>query len=108
MTSSAYPPANKLIQDRLNRIFDPYSALCKEDVLWILDYVKKRVADEDPKLLALSQPRLLKNFHYFAEIAMMLIHQRSVFDQELDRIKLWLQEALYGLQVDDPSNAHYS
>ncbi|MFC5987351.1 hypothetical protein [Marinicrinis lubricantis] len=73
-----------------------------------MDYVKKRVADEDPKLLALSQPRLLKNFHYFAEIAMMLIHQRSVFDQELDRIKLWLQEALYGLQVDDPSNAHYS
>ncbi len=45
----------------------------------------------------LSQPRLLQNFRYFAEIALMLIQRRNGFDQEADRLKRWVQEASHGL-----------
>ncbi|CAH0120055.1 MULTISPECIES: hypothetical protein [unclassified Paenibacillus] len=84
---------------RLERIFDPDHPLCKEDVVWILEYIKKKVADEDPSLLDLSQPRLLKNFHCFAEVALSLIHRRTVYDQEIDGLRSYLAEAVHGLYV---------
>lgn len=91
-----------LIQDhelshKIEEIFDSNHSLCRSDLIWILNCIKKRVAEEDPTLLNLSQPRLLKNFHYFAEIAMLLIHQRSFFDLEVDRLKQWAYEASFGL-----------
>ena len=55
----------------------PSHQLCREDVVWILEYIKKKVTEEDPNLLGLAQPRLLKNFQYFAEISMMLIHRQE-------------------------------
>lgn len=81
----------------MEKILNPYHSLSKTDVVWILESIKKKVAEEDPSLLALSQPRLLQNFRYFAEISMMLIHQKSFFDQEADRLKTWAYEASYGL-----------
>lgn len=87
-----------LNQSKLDHILHPSYQLCREDVIWILEFIKKKVAEEDPNLLGLAQPRLLKNFHYFAEISMMLIHRRNGFDQEADRLKMWLREAAYGLQ----------
>lgn len=86
---------------RLERIMDPHQTLTREDIVWVLEWIKKKVADEDPALLGLSQPRLLANFHFFAETAMLLIHRRSNNAAEVDRIRLWLREASYGLTAQN-------
>jgi hypothetical protein len=88
------------IQGKLEQILHPSYPLCKDDVVWILEFIKKKVAEEDPQLQGLTQPRLMKNFRYFAEVAMMLIHRRNGFDQEADRLKMWLREAAFGLHDD--------
>ncbi|WP_246320002.1 hypothetical protein [Paenibacillus qinlingensis] len=85
-------------QRKLEQILHPSYTLCKEDVVWILEFIKKKVAEEDPMMQGLTQPRLLRNFRYFAEISLMLIHKRNGFDEEADRLKMWLREAAYGLQ----------
>lgn len=82
---------------RIRTILDPEHPLCRDDVVWMLGYIKKKVADEDPAFMDLSQPRLLKNFLYFAEAAMALIQRRHCSDQEADRLREWLREASHGL-----------
>jgi hypothetical protein len=90
--------------DRLERILSPQHTLCKEDIIWVLDFIKNKMVEEDPRLLALPQPRLLTNFLNFAEAAMLIIHSRPVFDQESDRLKHWIAEACYGLTIDSNSS----
>lgn len=92
--------ANHDLRTKRDRILDKNTVLCRDDVIWMLDYVKQRVAHQDPELLKLSQARLLENFQAFAEAAMMLIHGRSMVDVEADRIKMWVTEASHGLQQD--------
>jgi hypothetical protein len=87
-------------QGKLEQILHPNYTLCKDDVVWILEFIKKKVAEADPHVQSLPQPRLLTDFRYFAEVALMLIHRRSGFDQEADRLKEWLREAAYGLQQE--------
>jgi hypothetical protein len=91
------------VQRKFEQLHDPAHSLCREDLIWILEFVKKKVAEGDPHLMELPQPRLLQNFRYFAEIALMLIHQRARFDQEADRLISWIAEATYGLT---PLNPH--
>lgn len=64
------------------------------------------MADEDPALLGLSQPRLLKNFRFFAEITMQLVHRHNACVEEANRLREWLSEASYGLLtlVDQPAS----
>lgn len=83
---------------KLDQILDPQHPLCKDDVVWLLEYIKKKVAEEDPDLLDLSQPRLLKNFRYFAELSMLMINRRPFFDQDADRLRKWISEATHGLK----------
>ncbi|WP_424765956.1 hypothetical protein [Paenibacillus sp. sgz302251] len=104
MISEPHLPAQHLIERRIQRILDPAHPLCREDVVWMLEYIKKKVADEDPALMDLSQPRLMQNFHFFAEAAMSLIHRRHSCDQEADRLRDWLRQAAYGLKKDNPAN----
>lgn len=94
---------NNSLGNKLEQIFDSHHLLRRQDFIWVLECIKKKVAEEDPHLLELSQARLLKNFHYFAEIAMMLIHHRSNFDQELDRLKCWAYEASHGINQSHKS-----
>ncbi|WP_281887916.1 hypothetical protein [Paenibacillus sp. YYML68] len=94
------PPASPTTM-KLDQIMDPTHPLCKDEIVWMLEYIKKKVAEEDPQLMDLSQPRLLQNFRYFAEIALMLIQRRNGFDQEADRLKAWLHEAAYGIYKPD-------
>lgn len=82
---------------RLEQILHPNHTLKREDVLWVLDFIKKKVADKDPVLMTLPQPRLIENFHYFAEVAMILLQRNVFYDLEYDRLKLYLREALFGL-----------
>ncbi|MEF3303921.1 hypothetical protein [Paenibacillus sp. GYB003] len=93
MQQAAYP---KPPERRLETILHPNHPLCKDDVVWVLEYVKKKVAEQDPRLLDLPQPRLLKNFQHFAEAATMLIHRRPS-GNEADRLRTSLLEAAYGL-----------
>ncbi|MCD1257959.1 hypothetical protein B5M42_003765 [Paenibacillus athensensis] len=97
--AAAYPDPTR---GKLDQLLHPGYPLCKEDVVWILEFIKKKVAEEDPQMQVTSQPHLIKNFLYFAEVAMMLIHRRNGFDQEADRLKKWLREAAYGRQ-DSPA-----
>lgn len=82
---------------RLNRILNPDYPLCRDDVVWVLEFMKKKVADEAPELLSLPQPQLLKKFQCFAEASMILIKQRRGLGQEPDRLRSCLQEILFGL-----------
>ncbi|MFF2484181.1 hypothetical protein [Paenibacillus sp. NPDC058071] len=86
---------------RVNQILNPDHPLCREDVIWMLGYIKKKAADEDPAFLNLSPPRLLKNYYYFAEAAMALIHRRHCTAHEADRLRSCLLEASYGLFVQE-------
>lgn len=85
---------------RIQTILDEGHPLCREDVVWMLGYIKKKVADEDPALLNLSQPRLLQNFLAFAEAAMAMIGRKHYSDQEAHRLRHWLKEALHGLTAE--------
>ena len=76
--------------------------LCREDIVWTLGYIKKRVAEEDPLLLDLPQPRLLQNFRYFAEVAMLLIHRTNKLEH--DNLKRLLGEAAFGLFPEHTPN----
>jgi hypothetical protein len=82
---------------KLRLILDADTPLCREDVVWALDYIKKKVADEDSALAELSQPRLLKNYRGFAEAATSLLASPRTGPLEADRIRNMLREALYGL-----------
>jgi len=86
---------------RIEQILHPSHTLKRDDVIWVLDYIKKKVADKDPDLLTLPQPRLVENFQYYAEVAMILLHRNFFYDQEYDRLKKYLREALHGLYTTD-------
>jgi hypothetical protein len=101
-------PQTNLAEIKLQQILEPDRPLCKEDVVWVLEYIKKKVTEEDPKLSDLSQPRLMQNFRYFAEISLMLIQRRNGFDQEADRLKEWVHEASYGLNPGKGSRSRKS
>mgnify|MGYP006955276180 FL=1 len=87
---------NNAVTERVNRLLDNSYPLCRDDVIWLLEYIKKKVADADPKLMDLSQPHLLKTFHSFAEASMSLI-QRKNGDHEVDRLRRWLKDAVEGV-----------
>ncbi|GMK43066.1 MULTISPECIES: hypothetical protein [Paenibacillus] len=98
MTTESNLPDSRLTNERIDRILSPDHPLCREDVVWMLEYIKKKVADGDPALRDLSQPRLLKNFHYFAEASMLLIRRKHYSEQEATRLRNCLIEASYGLK----------
>ncbi|RKN86693.1 hypothetical protein [Paenibacillus ginsengarvi] len=100
MQQAAYPNPP---ETRLERILHPTHTLCKDDVVWVLEYVKKKVAEQDPRLLDLPQPRLLKNFQHFAEAATMLLQRRPSCVSEADRLRHSLREAAFGLLSDSTS-----
>ncbi|AJY76416.1 hypothetical protein [Paenibacillus beijingensis] len=94
MQDSSFP---HLSRQRIARILDPQQQLCREDVLWMLEYIKKKVADEDSGLTELSQPRLLQNFHGFAEAAMSMLQPAHSSARDADRLRRYLREASHGL-----------
>jgi hypothetical protein len=95
---SSVPVIHNTVQGKLEQILQPGYPLCREDVVWILEFIKKKVAEADPNLPGLSQPHLIRSFRYFTEIAMMLINRKNGFDQEAEHLKMWLREAAYGPQ----------
>lgn len=97
MRQSACLPEPNPASDKFNRLLREEHPLCREDIVWILDYIKQKAAENDPILLGLHQPRLLRNFHFFAELALMLLLGRHTPEQEQHTLKSMLKEAGYGL-----------
>lgn len=95
------PIARDPAEERFLRLMDPAHELRRDEIVWILSYVKQKAADEDPALLGLHQPRLLKNFARYAEIALMLIQARRANGQEYGHIRRLLAEACHGLLPPD-------
>lgn len=95
--NQAEPASSHPADKRISTIMDPSHPLCRDDVVWMLEYIKKKVADNDPALRDLAQPRLIQNFHFFAEAAMTIIHRRPYAELEAERMRYWLREAAYGL-----------
>ncbi|QHW35343.1 hypothetical protein GZH47_28530 [Paenibacillus rhizovicinus] len=85
---------------RVNRINDPDYPLSREDVIWTLEFVKKKMADEAPELHGLPQPLLLRKFQSFAEASLLLLKQRNGCGPEADRLRLYLQELIAGLTIE--------
>ncbi|WP_219837770.1 hypothetical protein [Paenibacillus sp. R14(2021)] len=88
------------VQYRMDRINNPDYPLSREDVIWTLEYVKKKMADEAPDLLGLPQPFLLRKFQCFAEASLLLLKQRSGCGPEADRLRHCLQEVMSGLTIE--------
>ena len=84
----------------INRINDPDYPLSREDVIWTLEFMKRKMADEAPELLGLPQPLLLRKFQSFAEASLMLLKSRSGCGYETDRLRNCLQEVIEGLTIE--------
>ncbi|MEK3731038.1 MULTISPECIES: hypothetical protein [Paenibacillus] len=85
------------IPKRLSRIMDPSYPLCREDIVWVLHYVQKKVARKDPALLDLSKPRLLQNFSSYCEAALLLLGSGGYCHTRSDDLRACLLEAMHGL-----------
>lgn len=92
--------ASSQAEKRLRLILDSNIGLCREDAIWALDYIRKKVADGAPVLQELPQPRLMKNYQSFAEAAMSLLLSPRSGPLEAERLRSRLREALYGLIPD--------
>ncbi len=82
---------------KFQKMLDKDYPLCRDDVIWMLQYIKKKAADGDSALLNLPQPRLLNNFHAFAEVALCLIQRGSYNTLEAHQMRKWLTDASFGL-----------
>ncbi|MDR9852833.1 hypothetical protein RJP21_04335 [Paenibacillus sp. VCA1] len=82
---------------RIKKIADPRHILCREDMLWVLHYVQQKVAQGEPALLELPKPRLLQNFQFFGEAALLLLDRSAAGHAQDERIRICLQEAMHGL-----------
>ncbi|XEC96930.1 hypothetical protein AB6A23_10545 [Paenibacillus tarimensis] len=92
-------------EQRILRMLDSSYPLCKTDVIWILEWIKKKVACDDPNILGLSQPRLLRSFHCFADAAMYIINERTQGRQEAERLRAVLSEAVRGVTGQNGNEA---
>jgi hypothetical protein len=80
-------------QIRLEQISHPCHPLCREDVIWMLELIKKKVVEQDPSIMDLDQPQLIQHFHAFAELAMKLIHRRPASYPEAEHLKAWIYKS---------------
>lgn len=79
---------------RIDRIRDPARPVCREDLVWLLHAVKKKVADGSPALQDLPRPQLIALFRDFAEAALVLLSGRHCAADELERARRSLADAV--------------
>jgi hypothetical protein len=84
----------------LRRLLDQNNPLCREDVLWALDFIKRKVADGAPEWSGLERPQLLAHFSCFAEMAMLLVHRRSPGGPETTCFRTMLSELMNSASYD--------
>lgn len=97
MYHSGHMTANSCEQ-RLSRMLHPEHPLCRADVIWILEWLKKKAAELDASTLDSSQPPLLPHtFACFAEAAMLILRGKPSCQQEHARLRVLLAEAVRGV-----------
>lgn len=87
------------LPSRLRIMLEPHHPLCREDFIWFLEYIKKNTVEENSALSELPQPRLLKHFECFAEIALMIIHRRNEPQEGMERIRKYIHQAAADIQI---------
>jgi hypothetical protein len=80
-------------QIRIEQISHPSHPLCREDVIWMLELIKKKVVEQDPSIMDLDQPQLIQHFNAFAELAMKLNHRRTASYPEDEHLTAWIYQA---------------
>jgi hypothetical protein len=80
------------VEEPLRRLLDPSHPLCREDVLWALGFIKKKVTDGAPEWSGLDRPQLLSHFACFADMALLLLHRRSPSSSETASFRKMLSE----------------
>jgi hypothetical protein len=88
-------PLLNLTRLKFEQLSHPAHPLCREDVIWMLELIKKMVAEPDPHLMDLTQPQLLQHFHEFAEVAMKLIYRRPSYYIETEKLKAWIELTIH-------------
>ncbi|NMM51400.1 hypothetical protein [Paenibacillus aquistagni] len=91
------PNHQRTVAARMALILDPQHTLLKEDVLWALSMIKNQLANQTEWVEKLDKERIAKNYRYFAEVSVIMLHRSRLLDSESDRLRLYLQEAAYGL-----------
>ena len=93
--------ARQRTYERLDKIFDPRHPLRKDDVIWVLDFVKSQIAAPSARVAKLNKERLLENFRCFAEVAMLMVQHQRLTHPQGEQLKHWLYEACHGLYPRD-------
>ncbi|MCC3372947.1 hypothetical protein [Cohnella sp. REN36] len=78
--------------DMLRRLQTPDYPLCREDVLWALDYIKHKVADGAPEWSELDRPQLLAHFACYASLAMRLVQRQSLCGEDAACLRAMLAD----------------
>lgn len=92
------PSESELEQQKLRRYLEPGYPLCRSEVIWILDWIKKKAAASEPSMLGVPQPQLLRGFSRFAEAAMLIIHNQRFSYEESDRLQRLLADAVQSIR----------
>ncbi|CAM3723496.1 hypothetical protein COLU111180_05085 [Cohnella lubricantis] len=80
--------------DPLRHLLDPDYPLCREDLIWALDYIKRKVADGAPEWTGLDRPQLLAHFAAYANLAMHLLHRQSLCGEDTEQLRAMLRDTL--------------
>ncbi|NMO94696.1 hypothetical protein [Paenibacillus lemnae] len=88
---------NSISTKRLRQILDPSHPLCREDIIWVLHYVQKKVASKDPALQDLSKPQLLQSYAGYCQTVMSLLGGTRPVHSGSDEIRACLLDIVNGL-----------
>lgn len=97
MTYPAHPADS--CEMRLSQLLHPANPLCRSDVIWTLEWLKKKATGLDASMLDSSQPPLLSTFRCFAEASLLILRGKPSCQQELARLRQLLTEAVHGMQL---------
>ncbi|MBB6636410.1 hypothetical protein [Cohnella thailandensis] len=78
----------------LRRLLDPSYPLCREDLVWALDYIKRKVAEGAPEWSGLDRPRLLALFAAYAGVATHLLNRQSLCSEDAEHLRALLRDTL--------------
>ncbi|THF74209.1 hypothetical protein [Cohnella fermenti] len=78
----------------LSRLLDPSYPVCRGDLIWALDYIKRKVAEGAPEWSGLDRPRLLAHFAAYAGVAMRLLNRQSLCGEDAEHLRALLRDTL--------------
>lgn len=78
----------------LRRLLDSTQPFCREDVLWALHAMKRKLAEGAPEWSGLDRPELLACFSCFAEMSLLLLHRQTPGHPETERFRAMVAKML--------------